>query len=209
MVLAKTCPECRAEHTKSTTLCHRCYRARWLARKEPRQCSECGKMKLVFSTESLCAICYQRVRNTRMVGTCVDCGQHRRIPSNGRCCYCDQKRRRATAPKVECRQCSRLSPKYVEGLCRSCYTNNTKRFAKYGIRPAEYMEMLRVQRGKCAICNDPFGKAPHIDHCHETGVIRALLCYTCNVGLGSFRDEPLLLRMAAAYLESHRARRVA
>jgi hypothetical protein len=43
----------------------------------------------------------------------------------------------------------------------------------------------------------------HIDHNHLTGKTRALLCDKCNVGLGSFRDNPDLLRKAAAYLEFH------
>jgi hypothetical protein len=43
----------------------------------------------------------------------------------------------------------------------------------------------------------------HVDHCHQTGHVRALLCTGCNSGLGAFRDSPERLREAAAYIEHH------
>ena len=62
--------------------------------------------------------------------------------------------------------------------------------------------MLEQQDGLCAIC----GVAPavHVDHDHETGQVRALLCFNCNGGLGQFKDDPYLLQMAAFYVEHHR-----
>jgi hypothetical protein len=68
-----------------------------------------------------------------------------------------------------------------------------------------YDEMLTTQGGKCAICGTtPIGRRLAIDHCHETGAIRGLLCDPCNRGLGDFRDRPLSLRSAADYLERSR-----
>jgi hypothetical protein len=63
--------------------------------------------------------------------------------------------------------------------------------------------MLADQGGVCAIC----AKAPaaHVDHDHGTGAVRSLLCFNCNGGLGQFKDDPALLRVAARYVESHRA----
>lgn len=76
---------------------------------------------------------------------------------------------------------------------------------RYGITAAEADLMLERQGGLCAIC----GAAPaaHVDHDHETGAVRSLLCFNCNGGLGQFRDDPAVLRAAADYVEAHRRRR--
>ena len=75
----------------------------------------------------------------------------------------------------------------------------------YGIGYAEYLNMLEAQNGCCAICgtNDTGNrKAFHVDHCHDTGKIRGLLCGNCNSGIGNLRDDVGLLRRAIDYLES-------
>jgi len=72
--------------------------------------------------------------------------------------------------------------------------------------------MLAAQQGRCAICGDPpdpdgvrAASRLHADHDHTTGMVRELLCVRCNSGVGLFRDDPALLRVAAAYIERHRA----
>lgn len=78
---------------------------------------------------------------------------------------------------------------------------------KYGITVAGYDRMLAEQGGGCAICGsaDPRGRArsPHfqIDHDHDTGNVRGLLCAPCNTGLGHFGDSIENLRSAIAYLQ--------
>jgi hypothetical protein len=63
-----------------------------------------------------------------------------------------------------------------------------------------------AQAGRCAICKDPQEHtSAHLDHCHDSGVVRGFLCAHCNRGLGGFRDRPELLRGAAAYLEVHQS----
>ncbi len=78
---------------------------------------------------------------------------------------------------------------------------------KYGITELEYARLLALQNGTCAICKsvDTGWKHEwfHVDHCHETGKIRGLLCNGCNPGLGSFRENPEFLRNAAFYIETH------
>ena len=66
--------------------------------------------------------------------------------------------------------------------------------------------MLEAQGGTCAICQS--APAEHVDHDHDTGAVRALLCFNCNGGLGQFRDDPAVLRAAADYVEEHRRRQV-
>jgi hypothetical protein len=75
--------------------------------------------------------------------------------------------------------------------------------ARYGITVADLDALTAKQEGLCALCGEPpkFGKRLHIDHSHETGRVRGLLCLQCNAGLGQLRDDPALLRRAIAYLE--------
>lgn len=82
---------------------------------------------------------------------------------------------------------------------------------EYGLTPEQVASMRQAQGDACAICEKPFRDEParermHIDHCHETGHVRALLCHNCNLGLGHFRDDVDLLLKSAAYLTEHRAR---
>jgi hypothetical protein len=71
---------------------------------------------------------------------------------------------------------------------------------KYGLTTEQFNELLHQQNHACGICERPFHRTPHIDHCHVTGLVRGLLCHTCNVGLGHFDDNPALLVKAARYL---------
>jgi RNA polymerase-binding transcription factor DksA len=74
---------------------------------------------------------------------------------------------------------------------------------KYGITIADYERMLEAQGGVCAICGEarPEERTLHVDHDHETGVIRGLLCFRCNNALGDFREEYELFQRAADYLD--------
>lgn len=62
--------------------------------------------------------------------------------------------------------------------------------------------MRLMQGDRCDVCGDSFrrGVAEHVDHDHATGQVRALLCGSCNQGLGNFKDDPRRLVNAAAYL---------
>jgi hypothetical protein len=73
---------------------------------------------------------------------------------------------------------------------------------RYGISAEEAELMLAEQGGLCAVCRA--APAEHVDHDHDTGTVRALLCFNCNGGLGQFKDDPLVLRAAADYVEQHR-----
>ena len=122
------------------------------------------------------------------------------------------------------------APHYAKGLCRSCYRNtpeftekrrqyyeaNKAQWARhqqkrkngprqkslYGLEPERFLAMVEAQRGLCALCERaPGRKGLGVDHCHDTGQVRALLCARCNLGLGSLRDSADLCRRAARYLD--------
>ena len=77
----------------------------------------------------------------------------------------------------------------------------------YGLTVAQYDTLLEQQAGACAICwKVPSGKL-NVDHDHETGNVRALLCTACNHMLGKAYDNPAILRCAADYLEEHNSSR--
>jgi hypothetical protein len=76
-----------------------------------------------------------------------------------------------------------------------------QRFAKYGLVSDDYTHMLEIQEGHCAICGDSPTRKLGIDHDHETGAVRGLLCNSCNLGLGKFKDSAKIIRKAAMYLD--------
>ena len=90
------------------------------------------------------------------------------------------------------------------------FANHVQRLRRYGLRPLEYEDMVASQGGVCALCRKAEthrgrnGEVTRlaVDHDHATGSVRALLCHSCNTGVGLFLDDPALLRAAADYLDS-------
>jgi hypothetical protein len=83
----------------------------------------------------------------------------------------------------------------------------------YGVTLDWYNQKLEEQDGVCAICKEPEtavirGKtiSMAVDHCHNTGVARGLLCTKCNQGLGMFRDKIDILESAVRYLKGSAAK---
>lgn len=78
---------------------------------------------------------------------------------------------------------------------------------KYGITIDDYDVMWTNQDGRCAICGatNPGGQRTHfcVDHDHQTGIVRGLLCRDCNKGLGAFRDSQSALKAAIKYLQEY------
>lgn len=74
------------------------------------------------------------------------------------------------------------------------------RFKKYGIIESEYLLMLEDQNNLCLICKENLVK-PVIDHCHDTGKVRGVLCNNCNAILGFANDSIDILESAIKYLQ--------
>jgi hypothetical protein len=87
--------------------------------------------------------------------------------------------RNATAsdgPASRCQACSAAKRR----------SDHSKR--QYGITEAECDELIASRRGVCCIC--PSAPATHVDHRHNTGRVRGVLCFSCNAALGQFRIGP-------------------
>lgn len=119
----------------------------------------------------------------------------------------------------------KASPDGFQGRCKSCSKNvsasyyknfskdmNAKRRVRhlkntFGITPCDYQKIFNDQNGKCAICGtfqEDLERRLAIDHDHNSGKIRGLLCNSCNNGLGRFKDSVENLKRATAYLERHK-----
>jgi len=70
----------------------------------------------------------------------------------------------------------------------------------YGMSVEDYNGIVARQGNVCAICGNGREGRLHVDHDHETGAVRGLLCNRCNRAIGLFEDDPIILRRAIAYL---------
>lgn len=132
-----------------------------------------------------------RVKNSRK--SCAKCGEKKHLDQfyknkksfDGRTSYC----------KACSRACQEISCKKD-----SSYRHAAQIKTKYNLSRKEYDDLLKGQRGRCAICRQPFDRTPNVDHNHRTGKVRGLLCKSCNMGLGNFLDKIPLLTAAISYL---------
>ncbi len=101
-----------------------------------------------------------------------------------------------------CKECDRAAArKYWHGLSSEKRRDkHYKRF--YGMSFDCVQELLEQQEGKCAICEDELIEF-HVDHNHNTGAVRGLLCVNCNTGLGQLKDSVSVLSSAIAYLNTN------
>jgi Recombination endonuclease VII len=125
---------------------------------------------------------------------CPDCGLWKPLdefPKNNRT---------ASGSAVYCKPChnarGRESKERLYGGTRHYHLKR-----RYGIGADDFDALVVQQGGVCAICGK---EAPeHVDHSHDTGAVRGILCFNCNGGLGQFRDSVDALVNAVAYLQSH------
>jgi hypothetical protein len=102
-----------------------------------------------------------------------------------------------------CKECVRENIKNKRDNYSTDEHKNSKLIEKYGITTKYYKSLYDHQGGACAICKTrqmPLG----VDHDHKTGLIRGLLCDSCNKIIGFAYDSPEVLTAAADYLERHK-----
>jgi hypothetical protein len=94
------------------------------------------------------------------------------------------------------RQRRATDPEYRERQRETQQVRARKRI--YGLTHEQYLAMVESQGGVCALCRQH--KYLTVDHCHETGVVRGLLCQDCNTSLGKLGDTPASLQRVLRYL---------
>jgi len=135
------------------------------------------------------------------------CHPDRRYHAKDMCRYCYLKA--WGAANAERRR--RYQRQYVQSDAAREKRNARKRnrhfLLEYGLTAEDIQRMEEEQGGRCRICNQPpdrgiFGQPPrlHVDHDHETGKVRGLLCSGCNTGIGMLQEDPLRLLASIEYL---------
>ncbi|MDP9391800.1 MAG: endonuclease VII domain-containing protein [Actinomycetota bacterium] len=127
---------------------------------------------------------------------CPDCGEVKplaKFPST---------RANVSGRHSYCKPCHNARDRATLEKLGGSRTYHLKR--RYGITARDADALLANQGGLCAICK--VSPAVHVNHDHETGAVRALLCFNCNGGLGQFKDNPEVLHAAAYYVQFHTIR---
>lgn len=160
---------------------------------ESKKCSRCGEEKPHSEF-------YQdKARKDGLYPSCKPCSRAAKKASNERArerlgeeAY--QERRRGYVSRYRERH-----PERVRELDRKHFLKG-----KYGITPADYERMLAEQGGTCRVCGDPpTTKLLAVDHNHETGAVRGLLCSRCNTALGLLRECPQRAARIIHYIREH------
>lgn len=179
------CRACKSAHSKTLN---------YPSSIEPKICSRCNEIKPARG---------------------FDKDKRRKNGSSPWCKLCQSARKKAcshprsTAPQI-CRSCGKTmlaenftsDKKNTSGLnswCKVCISAKIKEQV-YGVDRQKHLAMLNFQGWKC-LCGAPLTMGSPIDHCHQTGAIRGILCQNCNKPLGHVKDSPIILRKLADYLE--------
>jgi hypothetical protein len=128
-----------------------------------------------------------------------------RPPAERKCAYCgvDVYYRNGKAVCSGCRK--------DVAMRQSKVYNRRTVLKRYGLNEADFNRLLNNQGGVCAVCrtDNPPGKGWCVDHCHDTGVVRGVLCTNCNTGIGQLGDDVERLLAAVEYLKKPRQLRFA
>ncbi len=177
---------------------------------KPKKCAFCGKEFIPTKNDErikyCCADCRISDRNKNKYSTQWTRENRERVIKYRQSRYEQRnaKRRQQYAENEKLRELYREK-------ARQWHRNNPEKKKdqqlreNFGISLVDYQELLAKQDGKCAICGSATSKAKsakylYVDHDHNTGEIRGLLCNNCNFALGHFNDNVNLLLKAIQYL---------
>lgn len=136
-----------------------------------------------------------RLIRTNKNGTILHCAQ---------CMECKNKYSRERYQSFSSEKRTEIYQKKVEGTTFEDRKDD-RLSRRYGISLDDFSRMLEEQNNSCWICEIEFPatRSIKVDHCHDSGNVRGLLCHLCNTGLGSFQDQTVRLNRAVEYLRLH------
>lgn len=180
-------------------------------------CTKCEINDSIYA-RGLCKACYRRQKREKNNFICMACNKYKRCYSRGMCRSCYEKQLRANNPEFAERQRQNrrdwgrqnvdkvtvAAKQRTENPHSRMVDKRTKWLGQLRIRGITEDQYAELCSQGCAICGSL--KNLHIDHDHETGLFRGILCSRCNNGLGFFDDNIEGLEKALAYLNTHKAR---
>jgi len=198
---------CHREATVGYKTCERCREGTRLAQRRSRSAAPAAG-------PGICGQC-RRAPVDGLYKTCADCrGKQREYTQQWRQKYPEKEAARSARAKERYRSDPAYRARVNDANARYAEKNRPKaRHARLKYRLPDltgfdFDRMWREQDGLCAICGSALRKegrsGVNVDHCHDTGRVRELLCQPCNNGLGCFKDDPSRLRKAISYLMKHR-----
>ena len=190
-------------------LCSTCYQKETRS----RECTGCKKVKVITSQE-LCKSCFDKL-NPKF-GVCKECSSETVLRSKNLCSSCYGKQEyKKTATKTRLKNYREENREKIRIRSKELRKQDIEKYKKYnltrslkknfGLSLEEYTALVDKQSGCCAICRKHFSELRTrlcVDHDHVTGQICGLLCDNCNKALGLFKESPVLLQSAVAYLQS-------
>lgn len=169
-----------------------------------KHCTKCGETKDItmfhanISTKDgrhgWCSICSNKTRRERPKK------HYPRSEDNKKCGICK------IVMSAENFWSDRIKTDGLAGDCKDCGRDRLYK-KRFGITLEQYTSMLNEQWMMCAMCGkneEENNQRLCVDHDHETGQVRGLLCNTCNTGLGLLQDNITILRNGVTYLNNHR-----
>ncbi len=160
---------------------------------------------LVFGQELVERLTYIRRNrvNDLKCQKCID-----KPKAKGLCKLHYERQRTANKPVCKVVGCTRRQTYVQTELClahhqQSPKGQNQKLKSIYGITFQQFTLMMELQNGVCAICKQPESRNQRlcVDHNHDTGEVRGLLCFACNAGIGFLQDSSDVLEKAKQYLK--------